>query len=140
MNNLMMKTSLRIATGLVLLLSAATASADTVGRFQIPFEFLMGDKVLPAGDYKVTVDTDNRRIQLSSWEGSAAVNLTANTPHRAATDTGKLVFRKYGRVLVLREMWRYGASYGHELITSKAEKEIAQKAATSSRLEVVSMR
>jgi hypothetical protein len=140
MKNLMMKTGLRIATGLVLLLSAATASADTVGRFQIPFEFLMGDKLLPAGDYKVTLDTANGRLQLSSWEGSAAVNLSANTPHRAATDTGKLVFRKYGRVLVLREMWRYGASYGHELITSKAEKEIAQKAATSSTLEVVSMR
>jgi hypothetical protein len=140
MKNLMMKTGLRIAIGLVFLLSATAASADTVGRFQIPFEFLMGDKVLPAGDYKVTVDTDNRRIQLSSWEGSAAVNLTANIPHRAATDTGKLVFRKYGRVLVLREMWRCGANYGHELITSKAEKEIAQKAATSSTLEVVSMR
>ncbi|MEN6605250.1 MAG: hypothetical protein ABFD86_22800, partial [Bryobacteraceae bacterium] len=92
------------------------------------------------GDYKVALDTTNGRLQLSSWEGSASVNLSANTPHRTVTDTGKLVFRKYGRVLVLREMWRYGASYGHELITSKAEREIAQKAATTSTLEVVSMR
>jgi hypothetical protein len=108
MKNLISKTTVRIALGLVVLLSVTTASAETVGRFQIPFQFLMGDKVLPAGDYKVKIDTANMRIQLASWEDSASVNLTANTPHRVAADTGKLVFHKYGRVLVLREMWRSG--------------------------------
>ena len=98
-----------------------------------------------SGRYAVTLSVDQVVFKEPINVGElvtfrAAVNLTANIPHRAATDTGKLVFRKYGRVLVLREMWRYGASYGHELITSKAEKEIAQKAATSSTLEVVSMR
>jgi hypothetical protein len=140
MKNLISKTTVRIALGLVVLLSVTTASAETVGRFQIPFQFLMGDKVLPAGDYKVTIDAASMRIQLASWDGSASVNLTANTPHRVAADTGKLVFQKYGRVLVLREMWRSGANYGHELTTSKAEREIARQAGASSTLEVVSMR
>jgi hypothetical protein len=140
MKNLISKTTLRIALGLVVLLSVTTASAETAGRFQIPFQFLMGDKVLPAGDYKVTVDTANMRIQLSGWEGSASVYLTANSPNRTATDTGKLVFNKYGRILVLREMWKSGSSHGHELTTSKAEREIARQAGTSSTLEIVSIR
>ena len=140
MKNLITKTTLRITMGLVALLSVTTASAETVGRFQIPFQFLMGDKVLPAGDYKVKIDTANMKIQLSSWEGSASVNLTANTPHRVAADTGKLVFHKYGRVLVLREMWRSGGHYGHELTTSKAEREIAKQAGAHSTFEIVSIR
>jgi hypothetical protein len=140
MKNLIAKTSLRIAMGVVVLLSVTTASAETVGRFQVPFQFLMGDKVLPAGDYKVKIDTANMKIQLSSWEGSGSVNLTANTPHRAVTNTGKLVFHKYGRVLALREMWRSGANYGHELTTSKAEREIAERAGAHSTFEIVSIR
>jgi hypothetical protein len=140
MKNLITKTTLRIALGLVVLLSVTTASAETVGRFQVPFQFLMGEKVLPAGDYKVNIDTANMRIQLASWEGSASVYLTANSLDRATVDTGKLVFHKYGRVLVLREMWRSGSNHGHELTVSKAEREVAKQAGASSTLEVVSIR
>jgi hypothetical protein len=140
MKDLIAKTGLRIAMCLVVLLSVATASAESVGWYKIPFQFLMGDKVLPAGEYKVEIDRANMRIQLSSGEYSAGVFLTANTPHRAAADIGKLVFHKYGSVLVLREAWRSGANYGHELTASKAEREIIKQASSRSTFDIVSVR
>jgi hypothetical protein len=101
----------------LVLLSVTTASAAADGRFHIPFQFLMGDKVLPAGDYNVKIYAANKRIELTSWQGSAAVCLSANTPLRAVSEaeTGKLVFHKFGKMTVLQEMWRSGANYGHEL-------------------------
>ena len=141
MTNLLSKAGLRIAMSLVVLLSVTAASAESVGRFHIPFQFLMGDKVLPSGDYTVKIDTANKSIELASWQGVARVYLTADAPYRAgaAEDTGKLVFHKYGKILVLREMWRSGARYGHELTTSQAEREIARQGSAYSTTEIASV-
>ena len=141
MKNLTSQMSLRIAMAVLVLLSVTTANAATDGRFHIPFQFLMGDKVLPAGDYNVKIDTANQRIELTSWHGSAGVFISANTPFRAVPEAeiGKLVFHKFGKVTVLREMWRSGAKYGHELILSKAEREMARAGTASSNIEIASL-
>ncbi len=68
MKNLTLKTSLRIAMGVLVLLSVTTASAATDGRFNIPFQFLMGDKVLPAGDYNVKIDTAEQTDRIDFLE------------------------------------------------------------------------
>ena len=49
-----MKTNL-LQTSLVAVLAAAAAFAQSPTRLHatIPFDFLVGDKVMPAGDYKV---------------------------------------------------------------------------------------
>lgn len=140
MKNATLKTSLRIAIGVLVLLSVTTASAAADGRFHIPFQFLMGNQVLPAGDYNVKIDTANKRIELTSWNGSAAVCLSANTPVRTTSEAeiGKLVFHKFGNVTVLREMWRSGARSGHELTVSKAEREMAKAGIASSNIEIAS--
>ena len=141
MKNLISKTSLRIAMGVLVLLSVTTASAAVDGRFHIPFQFLMGNKVLPAGDYNVKIDTANQRIELTSWNGSAGACLSANTLITAASgaEPGKLVFQKFGKVTVLRQMWRSGAKYGHELTFSKAEREMVKAGTASSNIEIASL-
>ena len=141
MKNLISKTSLRIATGVLILLSVTTAGAAADGRFHIPFQFMMGDKVLPAGDYNVKIDTANQRIELTSWNGSAGACLSANMPAGAVskTETGKLVFHKFGKVAVLRQMWRSGAKYGHELTFSKAEREMVKAGTASTNIEIASL-
>jgi hypothetical protein len=141
MKNLTLKASLRIAMGVLVLLSVTTACAAADSRFHIPFQFLMGDKVLPAGDYNVKIDTANQRIELTSWQGSAAVCLSANTPIGAVSgaEPGKLVFHRFGKVTVLRQMWRSGAKYGHELSFSKAEREMVKAATASSNIEIASL-
>jgi hypothetical protein len=75
----------------------------------------------------VKIDSLTNRIELTSWNGSAGLMMAANTPRRDLTSsrTGKLVFHKYGNVRVLREMWRGGASYGHQLPASRMEREKA---------------
>jgi hypothetical protein len=138
MNNIITKTALGIAVGLLALATAASADAIPAGRFQIPFQFLVGNTALPAGDYTVKIDTASKRIELVSWNGSAGLVLTANAPQRdvAGPRTGKLVFYKYGNTQVLREMWRSGATYGHELPASSMEREMANQGTTYVRNEI----
>lgn len=127
MNKLITKTGLGIALGLVAFATTALADALPSGRFQIPFQFQVGETVLPAGDYTVKIDSLTNRIELASWNGSAGILLTGHTLSRdlASVRTGKLVFHKCGNARVLREMWRNGASYGHQLPASRLEREQA---------------
>ena len=43
-----------MVVGLVSLLMAPPASGQTIAKFNVPFEFVAGDRVLPAGEYRVT--------------------------------------------------------------------------------------
>jgi hypothetical protein len=140
MNNIT-KTGLAIAMGMVAFVTAASADAVPAGRFQVPFQFLAGDTVLPAGDYTVKIDSASNRIELHSWNGSAGLLLTADAPHRdvAGSRTGKLVFHRYANALVLGEMWRHGSGYGHRLSASRMEREMAGKAASAAAAEIASL-
>ena len=140
MNNFITKTGLAIAMGMVAFVTLASAEAIPAGRFQVPFQFLAGDKVLPAGDYTVKIDSASNRMELHSWGGSAGLLLTADAPHRDLTGSpkGKLVFNRYGNVLALSEMWRYGSSYGHRLPASRLEREIARKGTPAATVQIAS--
>jgi hypothetical protein len=139
MTNLITKAGLLIVIGLVALLPAS-ANAQSAMRFHIPFQFLMGDKVLSAGDYHIRIDYVARSIELVSIEGAARAFLTGNTPYRTETakETGTLRFYRYGKVHVLRNVWRSGAQLGYELPASKAEREMANREKASFR-EVASL-
>lgn len=138
MNNIVTKTALGIVIGLLALATAASADPVAAGRFQVPFPFQVGETALPAGDYTVKVDSLTNRIELASWNGSAGLMLTANAPRRnvAGSRTGKLVFHKCGNIWVLREMWRSGATYGHQLPASSMEREMAKQGTTYDRDEI----
>ena len=95
---------------------------------------LASAEAIPAGVY-------TNRTELHSWGGSVGLLLTADAPHRDVTGSarGKLVFNRYGNVLVLSEMWRYGSSYGHRLPESRMEREMAGRAAPAAMVEIASL-
>ena len=132
---------LRIATTLVVLLSATSAYSQPDGRFYVPFQFHLGNILLPAGDYIINIDPACGRIKVSSPSGWATMFLSANEPIRSAKSakTGQLVFHRYGNVYTLHRLWRYGTTAGYELPVSKFEREIAKKAGTPSVTEIASL-
>lgn len=128
-----------IAVGLAALLVAPALNAETrLVLFNVPFSFVAGDSVLPAGQYSVKVDPTVNRMRLESQDDGARLYFTVYLEQRPATpDTGTLHFHKYGNTHILKGVWGAGSSVGYDLPTSAAEREMAK---TASAREVAMVR
>ena len=113
----------------------AVASANGQSRHdvaKIPFEFVVGDKNLPAGQYDVTAMTANDavlRIQ-STEQNKSVLRLTQTITHGSPADKGKLVFRRYADQYFLAEVWSAGDTSGRQLMKSKQERAIERELAS----------
>ena len=94
-------------------------------RFETAFDFSVGDRALPAGEY--TVSTIGSALQVRSMDNKQiATILTHSTSRPAVEEQGKLVFNRYGNTYLLSEVWRPGELTGQELSKSSQERELAQ--------------
>lgn len=124
---LMLIVVLALATAVV---SANAQSANRV-KASIPFEFVVGDKSLPAGDYLVksmNVAGDALMIQ-SADSGKSAVRLTGQTQEMKRSTHARLVFHRYGQTNFLAQVWT-GEKIGRELAKSKQERAIERELAS----------
>jgi hypothetical protein len=92
---------LRVTTilALVMAVTAISAQAQTslnTKKFTVPFEFNVGDKVLPAGEYTVLVE--NQVIRMRKNDGKANASAIAQRTVRSSrvNNEVKLTFRLYG--------------------------------------------
>jgi hypothetical protein len=141
----MRKQALKAVTMLVsiIVLAFATAvatSAQSGGKglkANIPFDFVVGDKTLAAGDYSVrqiTANADGILVR-SNQNGHSAMRLTnaltAGAPKRKTT----LTFLRYGDTYYLSQVWMAGSSQGREMVKSKseraAERQLARNASAN---------
>jgi hypothetical protein len=109
---------------------AASASAQTSRtRMDIPFPFLAGNDVLPAGVYIVTVDEQLRRVLIEPRNGNPIrpllFSLATTERNQSAAADATLRFQKYGDRCVLRAVFQPGSTDGHVLVMSKTEREWA---------------
>ena len=93
---------------MVMMFSVASAYGQEVKHYQtfvVPFDFNVGNKVLPAGEYKITGETQIVRIQSKDGKQNATV-LPARTVGgaRIATNT-KLTFKRYNDQYYLSQVW-----------------------------------
>lgn len=107
-------------------LMAQTRHGDVVA--DIPFPFVVDGQTLPAGHYIVSRVGDGfLRIQGSMHLG---MFVSTNSSQRPASDNScKLVFHRYGDSYFLFQVWDAGNARGRELLRSRAERELAAKAA-----------
>jgi len=106
--------------------AALTAKAQsTYGvRANVPFEFNVGDKTLPAGKIRVReMTTNSGALAISNLDkGQHAIRIAhAVNPNKA--DQAKLVFRRYGNRYFLAQVWIPGYD-GLELNKSKSERAL----------------
>jgi hypothetical protein len=126
-----MKKISAIATMLVLLAACAVVMAQSRPRVtaSIPFEFGVGNKVLPAGKYTIrNLSSSSPVMVISSLDNKEIVNVNTQTASslRASSRT-KLIFRRYGSQYFLAQVWFTGEHDGTDFPTSKAERR-ARKA------------
>ena len=119
------------------LLLAVGASAQLPGaplRANIPFDFSVRGKTLPAGEYEFRRITDDP----SSLE---VLNIHQNHEHTLFnTDPvekgkiarrGEIVFHRYGDTYFLYEVWTAGLETGRELPISKQERFLRSEMASN---------
>ena len=113
----------------------AVASANGQSRHQvakIPFEFVVGDKSLPAGEYDITSMTSGDQVLRirNAEQNQSVIRLTSAISHGSPVDKGKLVFRRYADQYFLAEVWSDGDTSGRELQKSKRERALQRELAS----------
>lgn len=111
---------------LVLVVSAVSYAQGTrlVKKVEIPFEFSVNNKVLPAGVYNVERTNDNVLFIRSEDNKEASASLTVAVEANAAQESGSMVFHRYGDTYFLFQVWERGAANGRQLLKSRNEKSV----------------
>jgi hypothetical protein len=109
------------------LASTQVASAQTpsvMAEVTIPFDFQNGSQALPAGTYRISVETDHL-IRLQGSHAGGFV-FTHDASRMSASKKGTVVFDRYGDKYYLHQIWTAGSKDGLECPKSRAEKESVQ--------------
>ena len=130
----------QIAKGLAMLMvtlalaAASAAVANGQGRVlkaQVPFEFVVGEQTLAAGEYDVrAIDQSRDAIAITNAGGDAAVRLSTPAQRSGMSNAAKLVFHRYRSTYFLSEIWMAGESTGRELARSKQERAMQRELKT----------
>ena len=102
----------------------------------IPFEFSLGDKKLPAGKYsfgRARQGSDDTVLSVGDSAGSwKAVRVSSSVQALHTSKRARLVFHRYGSEYFLSQVWAAGAETGRQFPKSQLERELERKFAASS--------
>ena len=130
----MYKHAYRVLIALTLfagLMVPASQAQSIMLKADIPFDFVVGDKHLSSGEYHVKSMHQFATLVQSMDGRSSAIVLTTPTQSAKVSDTGKLLFNRYGDQYFLSKIWAASSDTGRELRKSKLEREVAQGFSTS---------
>jgi hypothetical protein len=121
--------------GFMTLSAKAQSTTCALLSADIPFDFIVGNRTLPAGTYSVkcvNATTDRKAFRFASKDGRESVliqtNLiSANTSH----DGAKLVFHRYGDHYFFAQIWVGDNDPGFEAPKTRTQKRMAQDVAAN---------
>ncbi len=90
----------------------------------IPFDFMVNGKTLPAGQYTVEQGSTQNVIVIRNWETNQAAAAITHGCEASAGSKPQLIFRRYGDQYFLAKVLSHTS--GNELMKSKAEREAAK--------------
>ena len=123
-----------VVIALASVVATAKANAQTSNKVvaNIPFEFSVGYKTMPAGEYIVqTITSANDAVLVQSADGkSSALRLTEATTNKKNKSQARLVFHRYGERYFLAQMWVGDSNAGRQLLKSQEERALEQELAS----------
>ena len=126
-------TMLPLVVGLALaaaVVSVNGQSTSVLVTSDIPFDFIVGDKTLPAGEYTVRSAASNG-VKISTRDNeSSAMRLSNLAVDTSKKRNARLVFHRYGQQYFLAEIWS-GDHYGRQLLQSKKERYLRHELASN---------
>ena len=114
------------------LLSTAAFAASNTQKVNVPFEFHLGDKVMPAGSYTISALTAQTLLIRSEDKAvQQRVALTFQAERSTSDHEAKLVFRHIGDQYFLVQVWGTGTESGRAILTSRAQEQMARNTSSS---------
>jgi hypothetical protein len=115
---------------------AASAGAQELSRIvvEVPFEFIVNGKTLPAGRYRVQRQfSDSDSVFYIGREGGAEGTsfTTSSALDMSAPNNAALVFHHYGSTYYLSEILTGSRNTGYRLPVSRAERAAARVQASA---------
>ena len=108
---------------------AVAAQAQTSGRPElranIPFQFHVGDKSMPAGQYtvqQINPASDHCALQLRSKDGRSVAMIQMNNVIGKADERARLVFNRYADEYYFSQAWTSSEAIGWQAPRSKGER------------------
>ena len=104
---------------------AGTSFAQSTGvRANVPFDFTVGNKLLPAGTYTIK-EQSNHVILITNYDKPIAALSLVNGDSNTSPNGGKLKFHRYGSQYFLSEILCEQANMNLQVPTSKTERTTA---------------
>ena len=115
--------------GLLSLLTSVSlvAQSDPL-KIEIPFAFHVGDKLLPAGHYRVTPGPHPFLSTIRSLDSDMSMMILTEGVYAAkGPKEPTFQFTRYGDAYFLERIWSQGEILGRQLRKSNAELEMARQ-------------
>jgi hypothetical protein len=96
-------------------------------KVKVPFNFVVENQLLPAGDYTIErAATGRLRIQ-SNDRHTATSFLALPKQGKVTQENAHIIFHRYGSDYFLATIWTPGQEVGWEVLEGKLETELAKK-------------
>lgn len=125
----MKKTIISIAIALVLSVAYAAVASPAFSfriRADIPFDFQVGKKKMPKGDYIIESVGAGGTVLIRREKGGKAVNIMTVKDKLTDKHKSRLVFRRYGDQYFLARIWDGSSETVLKIEKSSAEKKVAK--------------
>jgi hypothetical protein len=129
--------ALVVAFALAAAVISANAQANTSKVIaNVPFEFSVGYKTMPAGEYSVQAIPSANGLMIQSADGkNSALRLSEATDQIKDKSHARLVFHRYGERYFLAEVWNGLDNTGRQLTKSGEERGVERELTISSASE-----
>lgn len=120
--------------------SSVFAQTDRQTLVNIPFNFTVSDKAMPAGEYLIRrnrKDTDTVWVIQHKRTGKAVMMLTRAVQANDTQEDAKFVFNKYDDLYILSQFWAAGTNTGREIQVTDRERELSKALAQAPQVHVL---
>lgn len=109
-----------------LAVGVASAQFPEPLKFRTPFDFVVGDRLAPAGEYIVRVVSEHM-LSIASADGKVNAFMRSLPLQKTETETRfRLVFHRYGVHYYISEIWTPGDRTGRIMLQHPSELELAK--------------
>jgi hypothetical protein len=118
--------SIALAGGILLFAGVhnAIAQIDYPVEFTTTFPFTVGHATVPAGTYTIkSVDDDPAMLELSG-QNVGLFFQTNNAMTNGRASKTEVVFKRYGKSYILKDIWLEGSETGFESVAAAGERHV----------------
>jgi hypothetical protein len=119
-----------VAIALAMAVVSANAQSSRMVISNVPFEFVVGDTTLPAGEYRINRALGHALTIRTKDASDSASLLTNDIQPRKDRRQARLIFHRYGERYFLAEVWSGADSMGWQLLKSRQERAIERENAS----------